>query len=101
MTYAVIMQYPGDGELEANRAEFFGTLDEAVAWRDRQGEDWLKVFRVEPVTESAMWDWSIRKAGTDEQPNFAYTSEQAARSSCSGGMELVRRRRGSSVWVAA
>jgi hypothetical protein len=48
-TYAVIMQYPGDGKLEENGVEFFSTLADAIAWRDRQDDDWFKVFRVEPV----------------------------------------------------
>lgn len=49
MTYAVILQYPGDRKLEANRVTFFDTLGEANAWRDKQGEPWLNVFRVAPV----------------------------------------------------
>lgn len=52
MTYAVILQYPGDGQLEENRVRFFpGGLNDAVAWRDRHGDPDLKVFRVEPVGE--------------------------------------------------
>jgi hypothetical protein len=100
-TYAVILQYPGDGLLEENRVAFFADLDRAVPYLDALKDDTYKVFRVEPVSESSLWDWSIRDAGTDDQPNFAYTSERAARSSCSSGREVVRRRRGTTVWQTA
>ena len=51
MTYAVILQYPKDGQLEENRVMFFGSLAEAEAWRAKQNDSWLKVFRVEPVSD--------------------------------------------------
>jgi hypothetical protein len=53
--YAVILQYPGDGLLEENSVQFFATLDQANAYRDRllYRDDWFKVFRVEPVTTPA------------------------------------------------
>jgi hypothetical protein len=55
-SYAVIMQYPGDGQLEANRVKFFDDVADAVAWRDQQDDDWFKVFRVEPVQRPARAD---------------------------------------------
>ncbi|MEU4558600.1 hypothetical protein AB0F72_09420 [Actinoplanes sp. NPDC023936] len=99
MTYAVILQYPGDGQLEESRAEFFTSLDDAVAWRDRQKENWLKVFRVEEISESAHWDWGITVPDSDKDP-LVYVSESAARNSLSGCWVLVKRRRGTSTWVS-
>jgi hypothetical protein len=74
MTYAVILQYPKDRKLKENRVTFFDTLGEAKSWRDAQGEDWLKVFRVAPVGDD-MYEkayFEISKAldealGTEEE----------------------------------
>ncbi len=98
MTYAVIMQYPGDGQLEEHRVEFFDHLDRAVSYRDGLDDDMFKVFRVEPMNESALWDWGVRKPG--EEP-LVYVNERSARGATRvGGLELVKRRCGGSEWVA-
>lgn len=97
--YAVIMQYPGDGVLVENGVEFFSALDRAVAYRDSVGDDSCKVFRVEPVSESSLWDWATRKEGSDGDP-MIYTGERAARTCCPEGYELLKRRRGADAWSA-
>jgi hypothetical protein len=98
MPYAVILQYPGDGQLEENRTDFFRSLDDAVAWRDKQGDPGLKVFRVEPVSESAHWDWGTQPMDLSQEPSV-YTGENAARSCLLLGYRLVKRRRGTSEWI--
>lgn len=99
--YAVIMQHP-DGLLEEGHVEFFSNLDDAVHFCDDFGDDddEYKVFRVEPVSESALWNWATRKVGTDDRP-LMYVSESVARNCCPPGYEVVKQRKGSDVWQAA
>ncbi len=97
--YAVIMQYPGDGLLEENGVEFFTSLDRAVTYRDSLADDTFAIFRVEPVAESSLWDWAVRKDHSDANP-MIYTCERAARNCCPDGYELLKRRRGTEAWAA-
>ena len=98
MTYAVILQYPGDGQLEENRVEFFRNAVDAVTWRDNQGDPDLKVFRVEPVNESALWDWGTTYDGSDTEP-MHWVNERTARSCLRPNGKLVKRRLGTSEWI--
>lgn len=84
-------------------AEIFPNLDAAVRFMDWQTveRDRLRVFLMKELPESALWDWSTRPAGDDGEPLFMYTNEQAARNCMHGDAVLLKRRRGTSVWVPA
>ena len=93
-TYAVMGAYQ-------DQAETFRNLDDAVGYLDAMNDETLRVFRMEPLPESSLWDWSTRPAGADGDPKFTYTNEAVAKSCVRDGQVLVKRRRGTSVWVAA
>jgi len=82
-------------------AETFRNVDDAVAYLDAMNDETLQVFRMEPTPETALWDWSTRAANMFGDPRFTYTSEQTARNCLRDGEVLVKRRRGTSVWVTA
>lgn len=81
----------------------YSDLDDAVAYLDGIAEhqqDRYDIYRVEPVSESARWDWQVVRPGEEPPKRVSFVSEQAARSCRLPGDDLVRRRRGSDgPWV--
>lgn len=91
--YAVVNASAGtvpDDQLTA----FFGNRGDAVTWRDRYGNDDVRVYRMEPLPESAHWEWAVDRGCHGP---MEYVSERAARN-CVGGGKLLRRRAGTSEW---
>lgn len=97
--YAVISQ-GSDGYLDESSAEFFTRPERAVSYLDTLKDDTFRVFSVQPVPESALWDWSFREPGSDKEPSL-YVNERAARNSCHRGAVVVKRRLGTANWIVA
>jgi len=74
---------------------FFGNLTDAVTYLDASKDAHLRVYRMEPLPESAHWEWAV-DSGTGP---MEYVNERAARA-CAGSGRLLRRRLGSRVWEA-
>lgn len=101
--YAVVV-FDADGRpCDDPPAEVISIIDEAVHYRDLIATDEVdaRVFRMEPLSDSAHWDWGVLRGGDPGTPVMAYVHEQAARNCARDGDIVVRRRRGSQMWEAA
>lgn len=80
-----------------DQAEVFDTLPRAVEYFDSLKDDTFAVFALRELTERALWDWGVRQPG---RKLLIYVNEAAARACVTDGYELVKRRAGTTQWVA-
>lgn len=83
-----------------DQAEVFDTLDRAVEYFDSLKDDTFAVFALRGLSDSELWDWATRPAGSLKTPVLIYVNERSARNCLTDGYEMVKRRAGKSEWVA-